>query len=59
MCLLYGCGDERKKPEDTDYDILLGANGWELDKMVEIEVEHELNYLKEPRPKSNPIDIVK
>ncbi len=43
---------DRIKPEDTDYDILLSANGWDIEK-------HELDYLKEPRTISKAIPIKK
>lgn len=58
-CMIYACGDKRKPLDDTDYDILLGANGWELEKMIEVEEQHELDYMKEPRTISKAIPIPK
>lgn len=61
-CMIYACGDKRKPLDDTDYDLLLGANGWELEKMIEIEEQHEIrtaNYIKEPRTISKVIPIPK
>jgi len=60
-CFLYASNkSDRIKPEDTNYyDILLSGNGWELEKMVEIEEQHELDYLKEPRTISKVIPIPK